>query len=183
MCDIPEIPAHLHRQERELIPSFNESESVYRREDQEQSKKFPYSRINLADLSVNRSGPPDGVLSNLDDARHVINLDGSYSFFEGSIAELSLADSGLTNENYLAYTSSYNDGKKEVQVEAQMRIKHDPLECNYSHSVFEFTYEGNIMTTWPKEAANYGKGLGKKSKYVEQLRMQIKDDLSKMIVA
>ncbi|MCB0760844.1 MAG: hypothetical protein KDC12_04920 [Flavobacteriales bacterium] len=178
-CEYEEIPPRLHREGRNIIPEFLSEEYLYRRGDF--GKELAYSGISLAHISVNRSGRQEWLLSQPDDVRHYIQ-DGEYRFDNGPITTMTLEDSPLTNGSGVNYEEEFDNQGNVESVVAVMQLRHEPEECNFSHSTFVFIYQGQEMIALPKEVANYGTNLGRRAKYVSRIRQSIRDDIDKLIV-
>ena len=77
-CELSHIPKRLHTEDKPIISIFVDGEFLYRRCNLSESEN-PYLKISLAELSHNRSGHLDNIISNRKDVLFNISLSEEYS--------------------------------------------------------------------------------------------------------
>lgn len=162
-CKIPYIPERLHRKDRGLIEEFYNDELLYRR-----SKKSEVNspfQITLTDLSVNRQGAQTCILSEADDVLFSLDLDDENVTYIG----MEVVKMKVLNVDNQYKTYRFVDGP------VKMQLLHNPLDCNYSHSVFRVWYNDQIITF-----GNWNESLGVKS--ARGYRTLLRNELGKMII-
>ncbi len=73
------------------------------------------------------------------------------------------------------YMKEFKEQVNEEEVSIIVQLLHDPIACNYAHSIFRYTYKGIIVTF-----ENYKETLG--HKIVKRLRIHCKLELQAMIL-
>lgn len=172
-CTIPYIPEYLHSNGRPVIEAFYINEFLFRRCSQGK-KANPFDGISLVDLSVNRSGHADNLLSKPNDV--LLNTDpanGKGQILNEEIVCLRIAELNEYGQ-YIKENSNEKDvnGTK-ITNTCLIHLKHKIEECNYAHCAFEIYFNGIEMTY-----KNYDKNLKKDT----LLRTWCKLEIVKMIV-
>jgi len=168
-CDLDYIPSHLHWNSRPKVHQFYVNEKLYWRCKPENADN-PYKAVSLVDISVNRSGTSDFFFSYPDD----VLFDTSNSENERYINKIPLM---LEIKRVKLYDASLIIRVEDIEDFVGIQLIHDPLKCNYAHSLFRFRFQGQTVD-WN----NYDKTLGKKNKTRSRLRRACKDEISKMII-
>lgn len=180
-CQLAYIPDRLIPNGRQILETFSIGEFLYHR-CKEQVKSDPFNSISLVDLSVNRSGIAENVLSIPADVLFNTNptIEKVEEVFDLAICSMEIME--------------LNDGKKYIkelteppliegeqstagQLVCIIYLKHKPDKCNYSHSSFEFYFNGEEVTF-----ANYDTTLGRGNSPTRKLRTRCKHEISKMII-
>lgn len=167
MCELEHIPSRLHQADRSVMKEFYYEEEVYRRGKKEELD-YPFAKITLADISVNRQGDPSSPLCEPDDV--LFNAKDSEGenvpkFLNEGFVVLKVKEL-LPDKTYVrTFTDNGNT--------LEMHLKHDPLSCNYPHTVFELVLNGNIVNF-----KDYKKTLQKH----KELRDECRNELQKMII-
>lgn len=168
-CSLKHIPTKLHRRGRSVCNRFYINEEIYRR-CPSHLIDIPFASITLSDISVNRQGKPnkkpicfpDDVLYNTKD------ISGpNFPKYPESIVVLKIKKL-LKNKSFrkiLTHNSNI----------LTLQLKHDPLVCNYSHTVFELTLNETVITF-----DNYDSLLKKKAYKI--LRDNCRLEIAKMII-
>lgn len=176
-CPLTYIPEHLHTGDKPDIARFFINEILFRR-CRPEDRLAPLD-VPLYDVSLNRQGNPDALISVSDDV--LWNADPEQpqpgKRYDGwQVAHLRVME--LTPEHQYektcAYTGSDGNGKP-LTISCTIRLKHDMLPCNYAHTVFQFEYGGQVVTK-----ANYKQTLGKKGTMYSELRTRCKEELHNM---
>lgn len=168
-CFLKHLPENLHQKGRKRCNRFYLNEEIYRRCPTHLLEN-PFASITLSDISLNRQGKPfktpmsysDDVLFNT--ANRVGN---NVPKFQDSIVILRIRR--LLKNGSFRKTLSDN---RDVLI---MDLKHDPLPCNYSHTVFELVLNSVVVTY-----SNYKETLGKK--VYKRLREDCRLQIAKMII-
>lgn len=169
-CNVTYIPEHLHQQDRTIIPDFFESEKLYWRLG-DHPPVAPYSKISLYDISCNRSGE-ENSLSMEDDVLWNIDPNKPFQRYQSEITTLSVrklapeTPTSITIQNPQPSTGLY----------VTMSLIHDPLPCNYAHTMFVFDLIDGTRVT--KE--NYSETFQKKP--YKRLRQSCRDILHKAVI-
>ena len=174
-CNLDYIPNHLHWGNKPLIPVFSVDELLFYRAT-EKTIQSPYSAITLSDISMNRSGVETHILSSPEDVRWCINPDEGIQKYDCKVIILSIKkiSEGAPAKKEIIYEDE-NTGDK---TSCLLSLEHEPLPCNYPHSVIAF-YINDIKVTY----VNYNETLGQKSKAYKNLRKCCRDELHKAIIS
>jgi hypothetical protein len=193
MCNVSNIPAHLHWADESgnLKPTINrffKDEELYWRCPKEPNKPVFPKDIKLADISVNRQGDPNQAISQPEDV--LLNSTNGTKFTDKDIMILQINNilaipedlHSFINENRInfhLYIGYVIDANKNVTFDTTCNhvligLVHDPIECNYAHSMFLF-YHNGIKITFQ----NFDQSLGNKQN--KTLRGNCRDVLRKFI--
>jgi hypothetical protein len=171
-CNLPYIPSHLHQGNRPLISDFEDLEKLFWRLGNH-NEQIPFAQISLFDVSCNRSGVPPNVISNESDV--LWNTGPNFDFKRYTSKVVTLLIKKLFS-NKPTKTLQYPEGVPASQAQSVvMTLIHDPLPCNYSHSMFVFDFNQERVT---KE--NYNSSFGKST--YKRLRQVCRDELHKAIL-
>lgn len=168
-CDLDYIPEYLHWGEKDIINDFGVDESLYWR-----VEKFttPFAKISLSDISFNRSGSINNILSKKSDVLWNINPEDPEEQYDSEIITLKVL---YLNFDGIIKTYTYPEDSIDPIESVDMSIIHDPCPCNYAHSVLRFHYEDQHVTF-----NNYNEGFGsRRPKGRKMLRQVVRDDLQK----
>ncbi len=168
MCDccIKHIPTRLHSKDKLQIDLFEDGELLYRRCSAKLLEN-PYATISLTELSHNRSGHKNEIISNRDDVLYniVSETPERYSTYENG-EKIEVCVLKVKNpDNTIQYIKHFGD--------YELMLLHDPVPCMYPHCIFRIAHLGTKVTF-----ENYKDTL-KKDK-IE--RNQIRHELSGMII-
>lgn len=163
-CKIPYIPSRLHWNGRPTIKEFYLNEELYWR--CKPAIDLPYQEISLTDVSHNRQGNPDKILSNSDDV--LWNTDENKDFEKYDYDVIVLKIKELLPDSIFVKEFNMDD------ISVCMSLLHQPINCNYSHTIFRFVYQSNIEVTFD----NYKETLGHKR--AKKVRNLCKLELQKM---
>lgn len=177
-CALNYIPIHLVRNGRKNLDKFFLGEFLYYR-CEEAVKLNPFDKISLIDLSHNRSGTWFNFLSVPEDVLYNTNPLKPEKKINLSIACLKIEE--LVDNTYIKEIKEPPDNPATPLIPDQLvciiKLKHKPIECNYSHCAFEFYYNGVEVTLKNSNAT-----LGHKSSKPTKLRTRCKHEISKMII-
>lgn len=165
-CLLNYIPQHLHANDRPNIAEFNIGEFLYRRCKIEEIDN-PFDSLSLVDISVNRQGFGENILSTPEDVLYNTSQE-KYPALQRFDMHVSYLEIEELNDQ-LAYEKSNAIEHNECTI----LLRHKKEECMYCHCAFEIYYNGTEMT-WE----NYKDSLGRNSK----LKTWCKLELSKMIM-
>lgn len=169
ICNLKHVPENLHTNNRQPIEIFMVGEYMYRRCNKEDIDN-PFKSISLTELSHNRSGFGDNILSNPEDVLYNIKEGASAPFYEDQvICKLKIVS--LSDEN--KYKKKFSQIKNEIQVDAYMELLHQPEPCMFPHCVFRI-WVGHVIVTYD----NYKELLNN----LQQIKTQIRQELVSMIV-
>jgi hypothetical protein len=155
-CKIPYIPSKLHWNGRPIIKEFYLEEELYWRCKPETD--LPYQEISLIDISHNRQGSIKNIISDSIDVLWNIDENKSFEKYEYDIIVLKIKEL-LPNNTFV--NEFEMDG-----IHISMNLLHEPINCNYSHTIFKFIYQNSVEVTFE----NYKETLGhKKAKKVRSL--------------
>jgi len=168
-CQIEYIPHHLKRNGRDPINEFFISERLYKRW-KNPNTNHPYTDISLTDLSHNRQGTSENILSEPSDV--LFNIDSKDGCERYDEAYIAIEIMELTDDQ--KYYKEIVDDKNSA-IWAEITLEHTPLVCNYSHCEFVFYFKGEKVK-W----VNYGATLG--STEAKTVRKTCRNELSKMFV-
>ena len=138
----------------------------------------PYDGISLYDLSGNREGYWYNRLSYPKDVLYNLTEDRSKGEFLNEFVlalEIKEISENRTYEKLLI-ESGVDDKGAPFTHTCLIKLLHDKIPCNYSHCIFQITFNGNVVT---KE--NYKKTFGKDNKAISRLRKKCKVELAEMI--
>lgn len=166
-CKIPYIPSKLHWNGRPTISEFYHDEELYWRCKPEIGE-FPYNGISLTDISHNRQGNPNEALSDLDDV--LWNTDENKDFERYNYDVIILKIKELLPNSTFVKEFNMDD------INVCMSLLHEPIICNYAHTIFKFIYQASIEVTFE----NYKETLGHKR--AKKVRNLCKLKLHEMIV-
>lgn len=173
-CHLPYIPQRLHCNGRPDINQFYLHEYLFRR-CLEKDKENPFLTISLVDVSVNRSGPPDNILSVPGDV--LFNTSpGKYGDTERlNMAVTPLQITELTeNNNYIKRQTIVKELKNQPNEHTcSINLRHKKEECMYPHCAFEIYYDDIELTF-----ENHDDLIGRN----KHLRTWCKNELAKMII-
>ena len=167
MCELGHIPQRLHQTDKGVIKEFYYEEEIYRRGKKEEID-YPFAKIKLADISVNRQGKPSSPICEPGDVLfNTKDKDGENvpKYLNEGVAVLKVKE--LLPDN--TYIRKFTDQENTLE----MHLKHDPLPCNYPHAVFELVLNGKVVTF-----DDYKKTLQKH----KELKDKCRDELQKMII-
>lgn len=177
-CELVYIPCHLVKNGRKNLDKFFLGEFLYYR-CEEAVKSNPFDKISLIDLSHNRSGTWFNFLSKPEDVLYNTNPLKPEQIIDLSIACLKIEE--LIDNAYIKEIKEPADNPATPIIPEQLvcviKLKHKPIECNYSHCAFEF-YLNNTEVTFD----NYRTTLGHKSSNPTKIRTRCKHEISKMII-
>ena len=174
-CEISYIPKRLHCNGRDNIEHFYIEEKLYRRSKVEETIN-PFASITLVDISVNRSGPKNSVLSEPEDV--LFNTTpGKYQVEKfGDMAVVALVVKELDNNKYIKSRSKITPGiagAQDVTHTCRIELHHDKDEpCIYPHSTFKIFFD-DVEQTFD----NYNQGLNRH----KQLRNWCRQEIGRMI--
>ena len=169
-CSIPYIPEHLHQNDKTSIPDFFESEKLYWRL-RNQSSAAPFSGISLYDVSCNRSGE-NNSLSVEGDVLWNIDEDKPFERYQSEITTIIIRKIFSDSPAVI----SVPDSSPDTGLSVVMSLVHDPLPCNYAHTLFVFKIDDDTPVT--KE--NYNQTF--KSNPYKRIRQTCRDILNKAII-
>lgn len=180
-CQLEYIPDHLKQAKRPVLEEFSIGEILYHR-CTEEKKLDPFDKISLVDVSVNRSGTIENKLSQPEDVLFNINPTPEKPFqkYDLSIACLEIKELNEENKYIKEVTeppSTPEEPNPDNQLKAEIKLKHKPEECNYSHSACEF-YFNNVEVTYENWSVTLGRDNGKTRK----LRTRCKQAIAIMIL-
>ena len=170
-CSILYIPEHLHQNDKPIIEEFHDSELLFWRLGKN-SSIAPYSTISLFDVSCNRSGVEPNILSTKEDVLWNIEQNATQEKYISDIVTLIIRrifPDNPPNKPIL------DDSNKENIKSVLMKLIHDPLPCNYAHSMFMFELD-NVSINKENYKNSFGSGIYK------NLRKACRDELHKAIL-
>lgn len=176
-CPITYIPERLHSKDKPALPEFELGEFLYRRCKLE-SLEEPFDAIKLYDLSVNRQGNKDCPLSSEEDVLYNLQPDnGRGEKLDEKVITLEIKEltDNKTYEKTIQHQGLDGNGKSIIHT-CFLQLLHDKLPCNYSHSIFRITFNGQIVTE-----QNYRNTLKKNSTSITELRNKCKIEFEQMI--
>lgn len=174
MCELDYIPERLKWNRRPVINIFNLHEHLYWRRQPKYPLDTPFAEISLYDISVNRSGHPLGAISEPEDVLWCDN-----PFIRKYVSPISvfaverLFDSENVEKKVFLDSPPMNQDSDEYLV---FKLCHQPLDCNYAHSQFEFELPGSIKV----KKENYLATLGHKR--FKRFRQAVRDEVHKAVV-
>jgi len=168
-CTLQYIPEILHTNDRQPIEVFTVGEFMYRRCKPEYLDN-PFGNINLTELSHNRSGFGDQILSDENDVLYSIKIYEEIEIYnDQQISTLEIIS--LNQENkYCKIFEQMKDGNKII---ARMDILHDPEPCMLPHCIFRIWVGDDKITS-----DNYKVTLKK----FNEIRNKIREELTSMII-
>ena len=176
-CNIPYIPERLHTNDKPDIPVFELGEHLYYRCKPEHLDQ-PFDGIKIFDLSVNRQGHKNNLLSNPEDVLFNINPEnGKGELLDTAIITLEIIEISENNTYEKTINHEGEDGEGNPKTySCFLKLLHDKLVCNYAHSIFKIKFEQETVTR-----DNWKITLGKKGKSVTELRTKCKLEFEEMI--
>jgi hypothetical protein len=168
VCNLQHIPERLRRQGRPTIEQFQIGEELYFR-CKEEALENPYKVVSLCEVSHNRQGHVNNILSEADDVLYAITGEAE-RYTDKKICTLKIV--ALTNEG--AYHKTFHETKNGTEFVGRMKLMHDPDECMYPHSIFRVWLNDEVV-----DMQNYDVTLKK----VNKIRTYLKEDIAAMIVA
>lgn len=172
-CTLSYVPKHLHQDNKPVIPEFYDSEKLFWRLG-DKDFNTPYASISLYDVSFNRSGTQENFISAEGDV--LWNLDKSQQIqrFDSKVIAV-LVKRLLPEQLPLRILRHPDNDRLTVKRAVTIRLVHDPLACNYAHSMIVFEVENERVTK-----ANY-KTTFDTGPY-KKLRQACRDELHKAII-
>jgi hypothetical protein len=165
-CDKEYIPIHLHTNGKKPIKRFYKNEKLFWR--WADTRRPPFADVNLRDVSLNRSGIKCRFLSTPKDVLWNLEITDKRPFqkFDCEIVQIDIIkifpnkiSRQVIHESHIAI----------------MTLAHDPLPCNYAHSIIIFEVN-NVRITEENYESNF------KSKPYKKLRQSCRDEISKAII-
>jgi hypothetical protein len=169
ICDLPHIPERLHTKERPALEEFFIEEELYWRCKPEID--LPYQEISLTEISHNRQGKSDDSLSISTDVLWNTDKNKNLEKYEYDVIVLKIKE--LHSD--FNYIKEFTEAINEEEVSVIIQLLHDPIACNYAHSIFRYTYKGTLVTF-----ENYKETLGHKR--AKKLRTHCKLEFQAMIL-
>ncbi len=173
-CQLAHIPPHLHSNDKPLLPEFYVGEYVFRRCLPTETTN-PFPTISLKDISVNRQGSNiQSPLCQPEDTLYALEsvTERYENFVVVAMEVMEVEPEAMTYKK--SFVSVNEDGNSS---EATITLLHDPLPCNYAHSIFRLSVDNETVT-----ADNYKKTLGKQNALAGKLREYCRHELAIMIV-
>jgi hypothetical protein len=169
-CELSHIPKRLHTEDKPIISIFVDGEFLYRRCNLSESEN-PYLKISLAELSHNRSGHLDNIISNRKDVLFNISLSEKYSeeiFTHGSDGlPIDICTLKVENPKNVFY--------QKIIGEFSIDLIHNPECCMYPHCVIRISKGDEVL----KKFEDFKNTLGT-NKYKKE-RQQIRHEIAGMI--
>jgi hypothetical protein len=169
ICDLPHIPERLHTKKRPVLEHFFIDEELYWRCKPEID--LPYQEISLTEISHNRQGEPNNPFSISADV--LWNTDKNKDFEKYDYDVIVLKVKELHSD--FKYSKEFKEIINEEETSIIIHLLHQPIVCNYAHSVFRYIFKGIIVTF-----ENYKETLG--HKMAKRLRTHCKLELQAMIL-
>ena len=175
-CQISYIPRRLHSEDKPEIPTFRLGELIYRRC---RDIDNPFDEIKLWDVSCNRQGTVENPICEIDDVLYNLEPDnGKGERLNEDIVVLEIKELSGNNTYEKTFEEEGLDGNGNMITNScLMKLLHDRLSCNYSHCIFQCTFNGIIVTN-----ENYKITIGRKGTSISQLRTTCKLALAEMII-
>ncbi|MBW6481506.1 MAG: hypothetical protein K0B10_00455 [Vicingaceae bacterium] len=170
-CNLDYIPLRLHWNNKPVIDKFEIGEKLYYRVNPDEVVQIPYKFLvkTLSDISVNRSGL-NNKYSQKEDVLFSISEIENFEKYEGK----EVVFFNLVKEELFPYFIESQDKSNQLEIQ----LLHDPVVCNYSHSIFRFILNGKIQTF-----DNFNIELGKSNRQMKTLRKKARLYLHNLIVA
>jgi hypothetical protein len=169
ICDLPHIPERLHTQQRPVLEEFFIEEELYWRCKPEID--LPYQEISLTEISHNRQGNSDNPFSISTDVLWNTDRNKDFEKYEYDIIVLKIKELNPDSN----YTKEFKEMAGEEELKVLVQLIHDPIACNYAHSIFRYIYDGLIVTF-----ENYKQTIGHNR--TKRLRIHCKLELQAMIL-
>lgn len=169
-CQLAYIPEHLRTGNRLPESIFLVGEELYYRTNPDNLER-PYDKIKLNDISHNRSFLPKTCEKN-DVLFNIIPGDPNERYENKSVITLFIKNLGEETTYIKSFTTNYN-----ADLTIKITLLHDPIPCMYPHSVFELRLNDEIVN-WN----NYTKTLGKDNQACNDLREQVRNELTAMML-
>jgi hypothetical protein len=129
---------------------------------------FPYNEISLTDISHNRQGNPNEVLSDLGDVLWNTDANKEFERYDYDVIVLKIKE--------LLPNSTFVKEFRMDDITVCMTLLHEPINCNYAHTIFKFIYQTSIEVTFE----NYKETLGHKR--AKKVRSLCKLKLHEMVI-
>ncbi len=168
-CTLQHIPERLHKKSRPRLDIFEVGEEIYRRSDLEHLDN-PFASISLRDISVNRQGLKENILSNAEDVL-ISTISNGIERYDSEICILKIKD--LSEEG--TYDKTFIEEKEDAEHTARIMLMHDPIPCMYPHCEFRLWFDAIHVSK-----DNYSETIG--SKKYKKLRNQLRQSLAVMII-
>lgn len=166
ICTLPHIPERLHTKERLALKEFFIDEELYWR--CKPKIELPYSAITLSDVSHNRQGHSENIISESLDVLWNIDASKDFEKYEYDIVVLKIKE--------LLPNHTFSKQFEEDNYKVSMSLIHEPINCNYAHTIFKFIFQLDTEVTFK----NYDDTLG--SKKAKKIRSLCKIEIQKMII-
>ena len=178
-CELKYIPQRLHTENRKDIPFFEIGELLFYRCAPEKLEE-PFDGIKLYDLSTNREGQKLSPISTPGDVLYNLNPEnGKGERLKQAVITLEITEVSAAGTYEKTITHQGLDGENNpTTYKCFIILLHDKLPCNYSHCIFRITLNGTVLTK-----DNWNNTLGKKTKYISELKIKCKIEIEKMIRA
>jgi hypothetical protein len=162
-CQLNYIPGRLHTNDREALQIFSVGEFLYRRCKPEEMTN-PYNTISLAEISHNRAGDTQNIISEANDVLYnIVPAAEGERHADMMVCHIVIKDLDEKGQ----YDKSFSDDKGNV---ARMRLLHDPDPCMFPHCVFRVWYNEEVAKMENRNYTRNGK-----------IRIQLKHELASMI--
>ena len=174
-CGLHYIPNRLHSENRDTIDEFFHGEDLYVRHEIGQP---PFMTKPLYELSINRQGSTTAIMSHPDDV--LFNIDPSElkpeEKYEGmGVDAMRVRQIDPESKTYvLVYNQE--EGEEDNRGTLEMKLVHNPLPCNYSHSLFRIFFKEVVV-----EKKNYKQTIGRRNIAMGKLRDFVRKELEGMI--
>lgn len=176
-CDLSYIPERLHTNDRPEIPIFELGEFLFHRCKPEHISQ-PFDGITLYDLSTNREGKKEQPLSQREDV--LLNTDpenGHGERYNSGILTFAVSEISESNTYEKEISHEGKDGKGNPIVHTcVIKLLHNRLPCNYSHSIMRLIFNGEVVTR-----ENYENTIGRRGDSITKLRNKCKLELESLI--
>jgi hypothetical protein len=166
-CSLSHVPEHLHLAKKEVNNVFYLHEEIYRRCTLEEIHN-PFQTISIVDLSVNRQGHQEDIISQKEDVLFNIK-DSLPQKYIAEICVLRIIELNDLN----SFDKEFVEAKGENVHKARIKLVHDPKECMYPHCEFRVWVDSEHIGY-----SNYNRTVKKLNK----IRTQLKQCLAQMII-
>ncbi len=166
-CNLQHVPERLHKDDKPTINNFEVGEELYFRCTQEELDN-PYLKISICELSHNRKGLANNIISEQDDV--LINITGEGDpVINKLVCVLVIKD---VDAETGTFNKAFTQNKNQVDNHARIKLIHEPETCMYPHCVFR---------VWLNEVIigyhNYGL-----INSLKQIKTHLKTELASMII-
>lgn len=156
ICTLPYIPERLHTKEKPALEEFFIGEELYWR--CKPKIELPYFAITLSNVSHNRQGHSENIISESLDVLWNTDPDEDFEKYDYDIVVLKIKE--------LLPNHTFSKQFEEDSYKVSMSLIHEPINCNYAHTIFKFIFQLDTEVTFE----NYKQTLGhKKAKKVRSL--------------